>query len=148
MSKELVKISPEGIEVANAYLEYGSIEEVCKTLDFPQQKVSEILNTREVKKFIDTIYLDTGYRNRNKIAGLLDTIIESKLEEAQESQIYSKKDLVDLIKLAHTMRMDELKHQNADTNIKSQTNVQINEGLPFGTGNYGKLVEELLHGGT
>ena len=49
------------------------------------------------------------------------------------------------------MRMDEIKAQ-ADlekinqTNIKSQTNVQINEGIPFGQGNYGKLMEKLLNG--
>jgi len=47
--------------------------------------------------------------------------------------------------------MDEIKAQ-ADlekinqTNIKSQTNVQINEGIPFGQGNYGKLMEKLLNG--
>ena len=26
------------------------------------------------------------------------------------------------------------------------TNVQINEGIPFGQGNYGKLMEKLLNG--
>ena len=30
------------------------------------------------------------------------------------------------------------------SNIKSQTNVQINGDLPFGQGNYGKLMEKLL----
>ena len=49
------------------------------------------------------------------------------------------------------MRMDEIKAQaelekaNA-SNIKNQTNVQINEGVPFGQGNYGKLMDKLLNG--
>ena len=47
------------------------------------------------------------------------------------------------------MRMDEIKAQSdlekAHTaNIRSQTNVQINEGVPFGQGNYGKLMEKLM----
>ena len=28
--------------------------------------------------------------------------------------------------------------------IGSQTNIQVNEGIPFGQGNYGKLMEKLL----
>jgi hypothetical protein len=90
-----------------------------------------------------------GYRNKNNIAGLLDEMIESKLEEAKESGVYSNKDLADLLQMAHKMRMDEIKAQTElqkaeATNVKSQTNVQINEGLPFGQGNYGKLMDKLL----
>ena len=90
-----------------------------------------------------------GYRNKNNIASVLDEMIASKLEEAQESGVYSNKDLADLLQMAHKMRMDEIKAQ-ADlvkaetTNIKTQNNVQINESLPFGQGNYGKLMEKLL----
>ena len=32
----------------------------------------------------------------------------------------------------------------SSTNVRNQTNVQINEGIPFGQGNYGKLMEKLL----
>ena len=45
------------------------------------------------------------------------------------------------------MRMDEIKAQaeiEKASSIKSQTNVQINEGVPFGQGNYGKLMEKLM----
>ena len=76
-------------------------------------------------------------------------MIGSKLEEAKESGVYSNKDLADLLQMAHKMRMDEIKAQAElekaqATNVKSQTNVQINEGLPFGQGNYGKLMDKLL----
>ena len=113
--------------------------------------VAEVLNKREVKKYIDTVYLDMGYRNRNNIGSLLDEMIASKLEEAQESGVYSSKDLADLLMMAHKMRMDEIKAQAElikaeGTNIKNQTNVQINEAVPFGQGNYGKLMEKLLGG--
>ena len=149
MGKEVTTISPEGLEVANAYLQFGNIRAVCEMLAVPENQVVEVLNKREVKKYIDTVYLDMGYRNKNNIASLLDEMIESKLEEAKESGVYSNKDLADLLQMAHKMRMDEIKAQ-ADlqkaeaTNVKSQTNVQINEGLPFGQGNYGKLMDKLL----
>ena len=149
MAKELTTISPEGLEVANSYLTFGKIRAVVEQLGVQENKVVELLNKREVKKYIDTVYLDMGYRNKNNIAGLLDEMIESKLEEAKESGVYSNKDLADLLQMAHKMRMDEIKAQAElekaqATNVKSQTNVQINEGLPFGQGNYGKLMDKLL----
>ena len=116
-----------------------------------ENKVVEVLNKREVKKYIDTVYLDTGYRNKNNIAALLDEMVESKLEEARESGVYSSKDLADLLQMAHKMRMDEIKAQadleKNSTRIGSQTNVQINDAsIPFGQGNYGKLMDKLLNG--
>jgi L-lactate utilization protein LutC len=151
MSKELTTISPEGLDIANSYLQFGNIRAVSEYLQVPESNVVEILNKREVKKYIDTIYLDMGYRNKNNIGALLDEMIASKLEEAHESGVYSSKDLADLLMMAHKMRMDEIKAQAEiikaeGTNIKNQTNVQINEAVPFGQGNYGKLMEKLLNG--
>lgn len=149
MAKELTTISPEGMEIANSYLQFGNIRAVSDELRVSEEKVAELLNKREVKKYIDTVYLDLGYRNRNNIGKLLDEMIESKLEEAQESGVYSNKDLADLLTMAHKMRMDEIKAQ-ADLekaqagNIRTQNNVQINSEVPFGQGNYGKLMEKLL----
>jgi hypothetical protein len=152
MAKELTTISPEGIEIANSYLQYGNIREVCNYLQVTEDKVVEMLNKREVKQYIDTVYLDMGYRNRSAIGAVMDDIIASKLEEAAETGVYSKKDLADLLQMAHKMRMDEIKAQAelekaSASSIKNQTNVQINEAIPFGQGNYGKLMEKLLNGG-
>jgi uncharacterized protein YbaA (DUF1428 family) len=150
MSKELTLISPEGLEVATAYLQFGNIRAVVECLGVPESTVTELLNKREVKQYIDTIYLDTGYRNRNSMAALMDEIIATKLEEARESGVYSSKDLMDILSLAHKMRMDEIKamQELEKVTIKNQTNVQINnEAVPFGQGNYGKLMEKLLNGG-
>ena len=152
MGKEVTTISPEGLEVANCYLQYGNIRAVCEFMQIAEDKIVELLNKREVKKYIDTVYLDMGYRNKNNIATVLDEMIQSKLEEAQESGVYSNKDLADLLQMAHRMRMDEIKAQAElekaqTTNIKTQNNVQINESLPFGQGNYGKLMEKLLKEG-
>ena len=149
MAKELTKISPEGLEVANSYLQFGNIKAVSTELCISEDKIAEMLGKRDVKKYIDTVYLDMGYRNRNNIASVLDEMIASKLEEAQESGVYSSKDLADLLSMAHKMRMDEIKAQTelakAEAgSIKTQNNVQINSEVPFGQGNYGKLMEKLL----
>lgn len=152
MAKEVTTISPEGLEVANCYLQFGNIRAVCEMMAVPEDRVVEVLNKREVKKYIDTVYLDLGYRNKNNIGSLLDEMIESKLEEAKETGVYSSKDLADLLQMAHKMRMDEIKAQTElakaeGTNIRNQTNVQINDAsLPFGQGNYGKLMDKLLNG--
>ena len=153
MSKEVTAISPEGLEIANSYLQFGNIRGVCQHLQVSEDRVVEALNKREVKKYIDTVYLDMGFRNKNNIATALDEIIASKLEEAQETGMYSNKDLADLLQMAHKMRMDEIKAQTdaekATTSIRTQNNVQINDGsLPFGQGNYGKLMDKLLNGET
>ncbi|HUV85468.1 MAG TPA: hypothetical protein VMV86_07150 [Methanosarcinales archaeon] len=144
MPNELVAISPEGVEVANAYITMGNIKGVADLLSISEEKITHVLATREVKKYIDTIYLDTGYRNRNNIASLLDTMIQSKVDEAAESEVYSSKDLADLLAFAHKIRMDEIKMERDNPSIKNQTNVMINEGGTFGQGNYGKLMEELF----
>jgi len=151
MGKEVTTISPEGLEIANSYLQFGDIRGVCQHLQVSEDRVVEALNKREVKKYIDTVYLDMGFRNKNNIATALDEIIQSKLEEAQETGMYSNKDLADLLQMAHKMRMDEIKAQTdaekATTSIRTQNNVQINDGsLPFGQGNYGKLMDKLLNG--
>ena len=51
--------------------------------------------------------------------------------------------------MAHKMRMDEIKamaelEKAKTSSVKNQTNVQINSEMPFGQGNYGKLMEKLL----
>tara|TARA_Y100001938_G_C8016908_1_gene393094 strand:+ start:161 stop:625 length:465 start_codon:yes stop_codon:yes gene_type:complete len=143
------RISPEGLEIANAYLELGSIPAVCSKLSIDEAKASEYLQKREVKAYVDQVYLDTGYRNRFKLADVLDTLIDAKLEEAEESEIYTSKDLADLVGMAHKIRMDELKAQTelekakAQT-IKTQVNIQDNSQVPFGQGNYGELMKKLL----
>ena len=120
-----------------------------RALDIPRDEVVAILNKREIQKYIDTVYMDSGYRNRFKLAETLDKLIDQKLEEAEESEIYTNKDLADLIMMQHKIRMDEMKAQTEfekakNGTIKTQNNVQINTEVPFGQGNYGTLMKKLL----
>jgi hypothetical protein len=130
----MLKIVPENLQVANIYLETDSMQETAYKLDIPLNKVEEILNTAEVKRYIDTVYLDTGYRNKNKLAQVLDKMIDAKIDAGEYS---SDKDLLDLLKFSHQLRIDEEKKSIP----ASQTNVQINE---FGEGNYADLLKRLI----
>ena len=150
MSKEIAtKMSPEGLEIANAYLEKGSIPAVCSKLGVSENEVSEILNKREIKQYIDTVFLDTGYRNRFKISETMDMLIEKKLEESEETEIYTNKDMADFLQMAHKIRIDEIKAQTdlekaKSQTVKTQVNIQDNTGTPFGQGNYGQLIKKLM----
>ena len=72
-----------------------------------------------------------------------------QLEEAEESEVYTNKDIADLLAMSHKIRMDEIKAQTemekakAQT-IKTQVNIQDNSQVPFGQGNYGELMKKLM----
>lgn len=130
----MLKIVPENLIVAQTFLECQSAQETAYQLDMPLATVQEILEKNDVKRFITNVYLDTGYRNRSKLAEALDKMIAKKIDETDYS---SDKDLLDLLKFAHQMRIDEEKASVPTT----QTNVQVND---FGGGNYGELMKRLL----
>ena len=152
MTKEITtRMSPEGLEIANSYLANGDVSSVCRELDVPRDQVVAILNKREIQKYIDTVYMDSGYRNRFKLAETLDKIIDQKLVEAEETEIFSNKDLADLLMMQHKIRMDEMKAQTEIEKIAAgsvraltQNNIHIDGEMPFGQGNYGSLMKKLL----
>lgn len=137
--QELIVPAPEWLEVANSYLITRSAQTTADNLAIPLHTVIECLARKDVRDYLNQIYLDTGYRNRDRLGQVLDKMIDAKLEEAEETGIYTSKDLLEIIALVHKMRMEELK--NAPVEIKQQTNVQINDAS--GT-NYSKLMETLL----
>ena len=136
---DIIRINPENLEVANAYIQCGSLQETADKLNLPVDTVSSIIETAEIKGYINSMFMDLGYRNKFKLGNLLDTLIDKKLEEAAETELYTKKDLAELIELSIKMRDTELKHNDTP---KTQVNIQNN--TTFGEGNYGKLMEKLL----
>ena len=90
-----------------------------------------MVEKKEVKNYIDSVFATQGYLNRIKRINLINRVIDQKMEEAMETGIYSKKDL-----------LDWMKHlQDIETNLKPKANgpavaVQIN--------NYDKLMKDLM----
>lgn len=142
MSNDVTKITAEGFDIANAFLTYGNIENTAEQLQLPRHEIVRILQTSEVRRYLDGVYLDQGYRNRDRIGQIVDKMIDSKLEEAEDSGVYTSKDLVELIQLAHKMRMDEIKMSKDTATTVPGVAVQVNN--QFGDSNYGKLMEKLI----
>lgn len=145
----LIPISPEGLEIAKVYLETQDIQLTAKRLGIDQLQVTQYLEKSEVKNYVDQVYLNAGYRNRFRLAEVMDQIIERKLGELSDADIGSSKDILEILQFAHKLRMDEMaaaaKLEAARQNsVKSQTNIQINQS-PYGDTNYGKLLDQLLN---
>ena len=155
MAKDLLnpedtfKMSPEALVIANNYLMTNDIGQTANALNIGRDKVTQYLNKREVKRYIDAIFLEQGYFNRSKIAQAMTDLIEKKLEELEEADMSSTKDIADLLQMAHKMRIEELKliqAENKDNKVVHQTNVQQNFGnAEFGQ-NYTNLLTQLSGG--
>ena len=144
------KMSPEALTIANTYLETNDIQSTANKLMIPREKVTQFLNKREVKKYIDTIFLEEGYLNRSKIADAMSSIIDKKLEELEEAELGSNKDIADLLQMMHKIRMDELKvmqtTEKENAAVTNQTNIQNNFSNEMGS-NYTSLMDKLNNKG-
>jgi len=143
---EVLDISPENLEVANAYLQCQDIKETAATLDIPTELVTQILSKREVKAYVDHVFMNIGFNNRFKMRSAIDAVIKQKFQELEDSQMGSTKDIADLLALSHKMSMEELDRQIKletlrQSNIKNQVNVQINND---DGSKYSHLIQTLL----
>lgn len=149
---EVLDISPEALEIANAYLVSQDMQKVCSDLDMPPEIVSKILDRKEVKAYINNVFFNIGFNNRFRVRAAMDAVIRKKFQEMEEADIGSTKDISELLALSHRMTMEmmdkeiELKKLEK-SDVKNQVNVQINEGLSDGT-KYGDLIQRLMNGST
>lgn len=148
---ETLKISPEALEVANAYLQLQDARKVAQELDIDPELVTNYLDRREVKQYIDMVFHDMGYNNRFLMRRAMDALIKQKFQELEESGVGSSKDIADLLQMSHKMSMDMLdreiqleKARNQVSGPQKQVNVQINEGLEGSK--YAQLVQRLMTG--
>jgi len=132
---ETVRISPEALEVANAYLQLNDARAVAQELDLDPEVVTSLLAKREVKSYIDSVFFDSGYNNRFLMRRAMDALIKQKFSELEESQTGSTKDIAELLQMSHKMSMDlmdrEIQLAKAQQAVgpQKQVNVQINDAL-------------------
>lgn len=145
---QAVAISPEALEVANAFLGTQDMQKTAEAVDLPLDVVSEMLSRREVKAYIDHVFIEAGFNNRFKMREIMDVIITKKMQELDEADIGSTKDIADLLALSHKMTMEHLDKQIALEKIRSgnnapktQVNIQENN---YGDSKYGSLLQKLL----
>jgi len=135
--EETYNISPEALEIASTYLACHDTKETALTLGVDPERVNYYLRKPDVKRFIDTIFMEQGFMNRGKIQETMDKLFEIKLEEMEDTEMGTSKDILELLTLQHKMRMEEIKAMKdlqpaGGTTIKNQTNIQQN-GPSFGT---------------
>jgi hypothetical protein len=146
---QAIVISPEALEIANAYLAEQSVEKASNTLGISADIITETLNRKEVRAYIDNIFLDVGFNNRFKMRQVMDVLISNKLKELDEAEIGSSKDIADLLALSHKMTMEQLDRQiqlekvrSGSSAPKTQVNMQVNEF--GGDTKYSSLIQRLL----
>jgi len=144
-----IQIAPEALEVANCYLQLQCAKKVANELDLPPTLVTEILARREVKAYIDHVFMDTGYNNKFEMRAAMDALIKQKFQDMHEAGTGSTKDITELLALSHKMSMDlldreiQLEKLRAGSAPSKQVNVQINE---LDGSKYSSLINKLING--
>lgn len=146
--------SPEGLELAESYLTHGNATAVSQELGIPVEVVAKELQKPEIRTYINQVFLESGFRNRNKFFGLLDQMINQKIMEAEETGVVSDEDLLTVLEKVHNMKMKEMameiklleaqvKINGAKTPVQ-QTNIQNNFG---GSDGMNSLMSQLTGNG-
>ena len=145
---ETLQIAPEALEVANCYLQVQDARRVADELDMPVSLVTEILARREVKSYVDHVFMDTGFNNRFEMRAAMDALIKKKFQEMHEADVGSTKDITELLALSHKMSMDlldreiQLEKARQSSAPQKQVNVQINDD----GSKYSSLISRLISG--
>jgi len=133
-SLEAPKLDPVYLSIANDSLAGKDVSAIAKEYDISPDLVTTVLDKKEVQNYINGVILNQGYLNRSKRLQVINKVIEHKLEEALETGVYSKKDL-----------LDWLKHLNdVETNIKPKK--EQGPGVAIQINNYDKLMNDLFEG--
>ena len=129
---EAPALNPVVLALANDYLSGKGVEEIADEYGISEDRVTAVIEKKEVKNYIDSVFATQGYLNRIKRINLINQVIDQKIQEAVETGIYSKKDLLDWMK--HLQEVEtSLKPKQAQG---PQVAVQIN--------NYDKLMKDLM----
>lgn len=148
-------MSPEGMDVIEAYLQCGSdVPTAARSLGMSEIAFRDIMNRSEVKNYLNDIFMESGFRNRDRLFGVLDEVIKRKLEELEETGMGSDQDIMDILWKAHKMKMEEMKMmvelEKAKAAVRApanQTNIQNNIIAGAGDQNYMDLITSLATGG-
>lgn len=145
---EVIDISPESLEIANCYLQDQDIQKVASDLGITAHLVTKTLAKREVKAYIDNVFMNVGYNNQFKMRAVMDAVISKKLQDLHEADVGSGKDILEILALSHKMSMEHLDKQiemekAKQGNLKSQTNIQINDTIGGGS-KYGALLQQIM----
>ena len=129
---ETPPLDPVVLAIANDYLAGHDISKLSEEYGITEDRVTSVIEKKEVKSYIDSVFATQGYLNRIKRVALINRVIDQKIEEAMETGIYSKKDL-----------LDWMKHlQEVETGLKPKNN---SPAVAIQVNNYDKLMKDLMN---
>lgn len=95
---EVPALDPVILAIANDYLSGKNVDDIADEYSISRDRVTAVLDKKEVKTYVDGVYATQGYLNRVKRLAIINKVIDEKLQEALETGVYSKKDLLDWMK--------------------------------------------------
>lgn len=128
---ETPALDPVLLAIANDYLAGVEIPGIAQNYGISEDRVTAVIEKREVKAYIDNVFATQGYLNRAKRIDLINKVIEQKVEEAAETGVLSKKDLLDWLK-----HINEVEAALKPKASGPQVAIQVN--------NYDKLMKDIL----
>jgi hypothetical protein len=129
-SLDTPQLDPVLLSIANDFLQGKDIETMAEDYGLPADRITSVIEKKEVKTYIDNVYLTQGYLSRVKRLNIINKVIDQKLEDALETGIYSKKDLLEWMKL-----LGDMETQTKPKTVGPQVAIQVN--------NYEKLMKDL-----
>ena len=132
MATDLLPFDVKYVPIAVDFINGTPLDILAEKYDWPPQRITEILDLPEIKRFIDHQIQNIGYNSALKRARLIEEMIDSKSGECLEAGVMSRKDLAELLKLAQ----DEAKLQQPKG---SSTNIQVNQ-----QNNYTDFIKDIL----
>ena len=132
-SLDAPEIDPQHMVIANEMLCGKSIPQISELTGLSNDQVTAIAERSEVRRYVDGVYMSQGYLNRVRRMQVINKVIDEKLAEAADTGVYSKRDLLEWLKLLNDMDRDS--RPKAPT-----TAVQVNNH----TNNYTNLMQDLL----
>ena len=124
-------LDPVVLAIANDFLSGKSISEMSEEYGVSQDRITSVVEKKEVKTYIDSVFATQGYLNRVKRINLINKVIDQKIQDAVETGVYTKKDLLDWMK-----HLQEVETSLKPKHSGPQVAVQIN--------NYDKLMKDLM----
>jgi len=133
---EAPDLDPIVLSVANKYIECVSLQDIAEEYDVPTDVITKTLEKKEVQNYITAVFMNQGYINRFRRMKIINDVIDQKLQDAIETGVYSKEDL-----------LKWMKHLNdIETTVTSKEKqgpvvaIQVNS-------NYDTLIQDLMKDG-
>lgn len=141
MKKELIspesqplQLAPEDEKALQMFLTTHDSEEVAKATGRKHSEIIALVNSPVAKEMQSTLAQQVACKNFERFDGIFSQILNMKLEEINESQVATQKDIVDVMKIYADIQNNHIKAMAAANRTVAptrQNNIQINNN---GTG--------------